>query len=124
MNRYIFIRRLMGPCILLLLGVIALLNQAHVASWDLFVPLLLILIGVLKLAARAALAAEGYPPPPYPGAPYPGSPYPTGVNPATYGGSPGGPPYPQPTSSAIVPAPLHDFGPGQDLGKDPHGGKS
>jgi len=109
MNRYILIRRLMAPSILLLLGVTALLHEAHLVSWDLFVPLLLILIGVLKLAERATLASEGYPPPPYPGAPYQGAPYPGGVNPAAPGSGPGGPPYPQPTSSAIVPAPINDF---------------
>ena len=84
MNRYILIRRVKGPAILLLIGVIALLHQADLASWSLFLPLLLILIGVLKLAERAALAAagdealypgayqSGYPgayPDPYPGAP-------------------------------------------------------
>ena len=59
MNRYILIRRLTGPAILLLLGIVALLHEADLASWNLFVPLLLILIGVLKLAQRAALAAAG-----------------------------------------------------------------
>lgn len=91
MNRYIFIRRLMAPCILLLLGVIALLHQANLVHWSLFVPLLLILIGVLKLAERAALAAEGgFPPPPnpwgaYPGAPNPPAPGGTGPNPPQSG---------------------------------------
>ena len=66
MNRYFLIRRLMGPAIVLLLGVIALLHQAHLVHWGIFVPLLLILIGVLKLAERAALAAEGGYPPVYP----------------------------------------------------------
>ncbi len=84
MNRYILIRRVKGPAVLLLIGVIALLHQADLASWNLFLPLLLILIGVLKLAERAALAAAGdealYPgmqlgayPGSYPG-PYPGAP--------------------------------------------------
>ncbi len=120
MNRYIFIRRLMGPAILLLLGLTALLHEAHLVSWNLFVPLLLILIGVLKLAERAALASEGAPPPPpYPGAPYPNQPYqnpqyPGGGNPSAAGGSP----YAQPTGSAIVPAPVRDFG------KDSSGGQS
>ena len=60
MNRYILIRRLRGPAILLLLGVIALLHEAGLVEfWSLFFPLLLILIGVLKLAERAALAAAG-----------------------------------------------------------------
>jgi hypothetical protein len=84
MNRYILIRRLKGPAVLLLLGVIALLHQADLVSWKLFVPLLLILLGVLQLAERMSLAAE----PDYPptagvgGAPYPGQPY-TGA--ANYG---------------------------------------
>ncbi len=67
MNRYILIRRLTGPAILLLIGVLALLHQADIIEsfWHLFWPLLLILIGVLKLAERAALASE--PMPPYPG---------------------------------------------------------
>jgi hypothetical protein len=67
MNRYFMIHRLMGPSILLLLGIIALLHQAHLVHWSLFVPLLLILVGVFKLAERAALAAEPYPPGAYPG---------------------------------------------------------
>jgi hypothetical protein len=73
MTSYILIRRLMGPSILLLLGIVALLSQANVVHFTIFFPLLLILIGVIKLAERAALAAEGeIPPPPwgqYPGAP-------------------------------------------------------
>jgi hypothetical protein len=48
MNRYILIRRLTGPSILLLLGVVALLHQADLVNWSIFVPLLLILIGVLN----------------------------------------------------------------------------
>jgi hypothetical protein len=70
-----------------------------------FVPLLLILIGVLKLAERAALAAAGDEP--YPGAPYPYG----GMNPA----APGAPPA-QPGTS-IVPAQ-------PDFGKGPEGGQS
>jgi Zn-dependent protease len=84
MSRYIMIRRLRFPAILLLVGVIALLNETGVLDqfWQWFVPLLLILLGVIMLAERAALAVEGgYPP--YPGAdprtatgipPYPGQP--------------------------------------------------
>jgi hypothetical protein len=84
-SRYMLIRRLRGPAFLLLVGIIALLAQAHILSWGHSWPLYLILAGVLALAERAALAAEGYPPPygnppyqggaPYPGAPYPGAPY-------------------------------------------------
>jgi len=74
MSHYIMIRRLRGPAFLLLVGALALLNQADILSWGKSCPLFLILAGVLALAERAALAAEGgYPPVPYPGAPYPGA---------------------------------------------------
>ncbi len=108
MNRYILIRRLTGPSILLLLGVVALLHQADLVSWSIFLPLFLILIGVLKLAQRAALAAAGDEPM------YPGSPYPYGV------GMPGAPVGGQPsaqTGSSIVPAPPQDFGGGTTGGQ-------
>ncbi len=61
MNQYFLIRRLRGPAILLLLGILALLHTSGLIHgfWHLFWPLLLILIGVLMLAERAALAAEG-----------------------------------------------------------------
>lgn len=101
MNRYILIRRLTGPSVLMLLGVVALLHQADLVNWSIFVPLLLILIGVLKLAQRAALAAAGDEPM------YPGSPYPYGM---------GVPPVPaQPpaqTGTSIVPASPQDLGTG------------
>jgi hypothetical protein len=108
MSRYILIRRLRGPAILLLIGVVALLHQMGVVEhgWHLFWPLLLILLGVLLLAERTALATEGYPAPPYPGGPYPG---PAG---------PIAPTTPPPAdTSAIVPA-SHDFG------NDKEGGQS
>jgi hypothetical protein len=107
MNRYILIRRLRGPAILLLLGTILLMHEAGLLDfWSLFIPLLLILIGVLKLAERAALAAAGDE------TPYPGSPYPYGAaaTPAP------GVAVPQPGTS-IVPAT-------QDYGKGPEGGQS
>jgi hypothetical protein len=75
MNRYILIRRLRGPAILLLIGVLALLDKMDVIDhfWGLFWPLLLVLLGVFLLAERTALASEDqYPPPPYPGGFYPG----------------------------------------------------
>jgi hypothetical protein len=72
MSRYILIRRLRGPAFLLLVGVNALLAQAHILGWWQSWPLYLILAGLLLLAERAALAAEGYPT--YPGAPYATSP--------------------------------------------------
>ena len=108
MNRYILIRRLRGPAILLLLGTILLMHEAGMVDfWSLFFPLLLILIGVLKLAERAALAAAGDE------TPYPGSPYPYGaaVNPAAAGGAQSQP------GTSIVPAT-------QDYGKGPEGGQS
>jgi hypothetical protein len=82
MNRYMMIHRLTAPAVLLLIGTLWLLHEADIISsfWHVFLPLLLILIGVIKLAERAALAAEGYPPYPadpyagYPNQPYPGAP--------------------------------------------------
>ena len=90
MSRYILIRRLYGPAFLLLVGVDALLDQANILTWGQSWPFYLILLGVLKLAERAALASEGYPQSshpaqgyvpgapysPYPNSPYPGHPYP------------------------------------------------
>jgi hypothetical protein len=108
MNRYILIRRLRGPAFLLLVGALALLNEADILNWGKSWPLFLILAGVLALAERAALSAEGdYPPGTYPGAPYPG-----GINPAA-AGQPGAQP-----ASAIVPA--HS----QEYEKEPDGGQS
>jgi hypothetical protein len=120
MSRYILIRRLRGPAFLLLVGALALLNQADLLSWGKSWPLFLILGGVLALAERAAIATEGpyaaapypgtqYPGAQYPGTQYPGAPYPGGVNPAAA---------PAQETSAIVPA--HS----QDYGKDSEGGQS
>jgi Domain of unknown function (DUF5668) len=116
-SRYILIRRLRGPAILLLIGVIALLHQMGVVEhfWHLFWPLLFILLGVILLAERAILTIDGpVMPPPYPDGPYPGSPYagsPYGS--APYAGAPytGAPTVQTPTteSTAIVPAHSHDF---------------
>jgi hypothetical protein len=110
MNRYILIHRLTGPAVLLLLGIVALLHQANLVRFSIFVPLLLIMIGIIKLAERAVLASD--PPPPvgqYPGAltypPYPGAPYQAASQ----------APYTLPTPPAA--APTHDFG------NDPEGGK-
>jgi|SRR5579863_8686035 len=63
MNRYILIRRLRGPAVLLLIGVMALLSQADILGWGQSWPLILILLGLLLLAERAALATADYPPP-------------------------------------------------------------
>ena len=111
MNRYILIRRLRGPAVLLLIGVIALLHSTGVVDnfWRWFWPLLFIMLGLIMLAERAALASEdGYSGWPFGGAPHQGT-----IDPNTGTGVPA---YPgQPT--AIVPA-AHDFG------KDPNGGQS
>ncbi|MGO8932159.1 MAG: hypothetical protein ACLPLZ_06800 [Terracidiphilus sp.] len=104
MNRYILIRRLRAPAFLLLVGVIALLDEANVLSWGQCWPLFLILAGVLLLAERAALAGEGFPPPP-------GSPW-QNTTPRTAQGA-------QPTpGTATVPQEMHDFG------DEIHGGQS
>ena len=104
MNRYLLIRRLRGPAFLLLVGVIALLAQADILSWGQSWPLFLILAGLLLLAERAALAGEGYPPPP--GTPWQGAGTSVGQN-------------TQPTpGTAIVPAEHQDFG------DEIHGGQS
>ena len=97
MNRYIMIRRLRGPAFLLLVGIIALLNQADILTWGQAWPLFLILLGVLLLAERAALAgytAPSYPAPGYPGAPYNG----------TYAQPPAGQNVTGQTGTSIVPA--------------------
>lgn len=109
MSRYILIRRLRGPAFLLLIGVLALLNQADILTWGKSWPLYLILAGVLLLAERAALAAAG----PVPQTPFPGAPYPGPVNPAA--------PQAQPrteTGVSIIPA-----GSGEIV-KGPEGGQS
>lgn len=86
MSHYILIRRLRGPAFLLLVGALALLNQADILGWGKSWPLFLILAGVLALAERAALASEGgYPPMPYPGALYPSA---TAVDSSAVSGQP------------------------------------
>ncbi len=123
MNRYILIRRLKGPAILLLIGTIALLHQAGLASWHLFVPLLFIVLGVLLLAERAVLATMDDPSQyggMYPGqgaGPYPGQPW------GQYGSTPNPQAgVPSAAGSSIVQAATQSFGPGSDQG--PQGGQS
>jgi hypothetical protein len=119
MSRYVMIRRLRGPAFLLLVGVLALLNQADILGWDKSWPFFLILAGLLVLAERAALASEGgYPPCPdrsYPGTPqpgtsYPGAPQPGATDPRSATGVPAYPGQP-----AAYVAPEH---------KDSEGGQS
>jgi len=99
MNRYIFLHRLTGPAILLLLGVVALLSQAHVVHFGIFVPLVLILIGVLKLAERAVLAGCQYPAP--------------GMGPGMGQQGPPATPYGATGSSTSI-VPTHDYSNGND----------
>jgi hypothetical protein len=106
-NRYIFIRRLRGPAILLLIGVLALLHQAGAIEhfWRLFWPLLLIMLGVIMLAERAALEADGG----YSTFPW-GHPQGTAQPGATTGST-------QATGTSIVPSQTHDLGNDLDGGK-------
>lgn len=96
MNRYILIRRLRGPAFLLLVGLIALLNQMDILSWGHAWPLFLILAGVLLLAERAALASEDYQPYPY------GTPGGQGAPPAQPEATPA-------PGTSIVPADADDY---------------
>jgi hypothetical protein len=102
MNRYLLIRRLRGPAFLLLLGILALLDQTGVVNhfWRWFWPLALILWGVMLLAERAALEVEGYPQV-YGDSAYPGGPYAQGPQPGSgVGPTPG---------TSIVPANSDDL---------------
>lgn len=108
MNRYLLIRRLRGPAVLLLIGVMALLAQADILGWGQSWPLILILLGLLQLAERAALVSEGYPPPP-------GTPWQSTATGAGQTSGPGS----QPTSgTGNVPSEHQPFG------DEIHGGQS
>jgi hypothetical protein len=61
MNKYLMIRRLRWPLLLLLVGVMALLSQAGILRWHQSWPLFLVYFGVFMLAERAALSMDGYP---------------------------------------------------------------
>ncbi len=65
MNRYLFLHRIQGPAMLLTFGFVALLDQWHILGFGRSWPLYLIVLGILKLAQRAALASAE-PPPGYP----------------------------------------------------------
>jgi hypothetical protein len=112
MNQYYLIRRLRGPAILLLIGILALLQNFGIIHriWHLFWPLLLILIGVLLLAERAALAAESG----YPMWPFSGEANGAGAPPQGMGV---GVPSAQEPGTSIVPKDPLDFGNGPEGGQ-------
>jgi hypothetical protein len=58
MNRWYQIRRLRGAVILILIGVLALLNQWNVLRWGTSWPLFLIALGLLLLVERAVWTAD------------------------------------------------------------------
>jgi len=118
MNKYILIRRLRGPAFLLLVGIDALLAQAHILGWHQSWPFFLIIAGAFALAERAAIATNGVPPPPYPGAPFTGAPYAGAPYPGTPYPGPSAPQAPAADSTSIVPTHSHEFG------NDPNGGQS
>ena len=62
MNQYIFLQRIQGPVLILTVGVAALLDQWHILSFGRSWPLYLIVLGILKLAQRAALSMAEPPP--------------------------------------------------------------
>jgi hypothetical protein len=106
--QWLLIRRLRGPALLLTFGLTALLNQWDILSFGQSWPLYLIVLGLLTLAERAALARTplGSYGDPSMGQQYGGQPY--GAQP------PYGVPYPTPTpsqtpyqtpSTAVVPVP-------------------
>jgi len=107
MSRYILIRRLRGPAILLLIGTLALLHQLGAIPhfWRLFWPLLLITLGLLMLAERAALASEDYPIFPY--APWHDAPQGTDQTAPIQGAGQGAANVVANAGTAIVPS--HDF---------------
>jgi hypothetical protein len=123
MNHYFMIRQLKLPAILLLVGVLALLDKTgvidHFMRW--FVPLLLILLGVLMLAERAALATDsGYPEGSYPEQPFPG-PY-QGPNLGSTQIVPSGATLEGAPQAPSASASAHAFT--ENSGKDPEGGQS
>jgi hypothetical protein len=67
-------RGLMGPAMLITIGALFLLQQLHVASFNHLWPVILLVIGVIKLLQETA-STEGHigsqPPPPPPQPPLP-----------------------------------------------------
>jgi hypothetical protein len=112
MSRYVLIRRLRGPVFLLLVGILALLAQAHIFSLSKSWPICLIFWGVISLVERVALSKEGgYQRAVYPGAccapasnQTPGAPYPESSSASAASQEPSSQP-----EAALVPAPLPEL---------------
>ena len=58
MNHWYQLRRMRGGAFLILVGVLALLNQWHILSWAKSWPFFLIIPGLLAIAERAAWSAD------------------------------------------------------------------
>jgi len=58
-------RWLMGPAVLITVGVLFLLQQLHIFGFGRTFPVLLIVIGLVKIAQRSAPDTGHIPPPPY-----------------------------------------------------------
>jgi hypothetical protein len=58
MNRWYQVRRLRGAVILILVGVLALLNQWNIMRWGTSWPLILIVLGLLMILERAVWTAD------------------------------------------------------------------
>ena len=58
MNSWYTLRRMRGAMYLILIGVLALLNQYRILTWDQSWPFFLIVPGVLMLAERAAWTTD------------------------------------------------------------------
>jgi len=71
-------RWLMGPAVLITIGVLFLLQQMHIFNFGRTFPVLLIVIGLVKIAQRSAPDTGHIQPPPHypPGMPVPPSPPP------------------------------------------------
>jgi hypothetical protein len=90
-----------GPIMLITIGALFAMHQAGILSFSRTWPLILIVLGVMKLIERMAAPRVPYPPPygqpPYSQPPYGQPPY----GPPQYGPPPSGqPPYPPPPPPA------------------------
>jgi hypothetical protein len=58
MNHWYQMRRLRGAVILITIGVLALLDQWHIMRFEASWPFILIVLGLMKIAERAAWSAD------------------------------------------------------------------